>query len=95
MKPVIGIVELQRGSWYYMEVKGAEMFPSVVNGECQLQKISASQKQQIIEPFRASRLKWLQFETQLGSLCLCAKLARGCWWFIWEEPDDGPCICQL
>ena len=54
MKPVIGIVELQRGSWYYMEVKGAEMFPSVVNGECQLQKISASQKQQIIEPFRAS-----------------------------------------
>ena len=34
-----------------MEVKGTEMFPSVVNEECQLQKISASQKQQIIEPF--------------------------------------------
>jgi hypothetical protein len=36
VKPVIGIVELQRGSWYYIEVKGAEVFPSVVNGECQL-----------------------------------------------------------
>jgi hypothetical protein len=34
-----------------MEVIGPEMLSSVVNEQCQLQKISAIQKQQIIEPF--------------------------------------------